>query len=263
MQAVWKIMIQIFYFVALTHFRIKSMKSLKILIVEDEIFIAETIKMYLEEKNYAVIGTAISYEEAFEIYNLQNPDLVLLDIRLYGDRSGIDFASFLKLQKNTPPYIFLTSQMDLGTLEQALETNPYGYLTKPFYKESLWTSIESAHHLFCVRNTSDEEVIITDGRKNHLIKISDIMYIEADHVYTIIYLTSGVKLTVRKTLQQILDMTLNSNLIYCHRSYIVNQKHIEQWNPDHIIMINGDQIPISRSKKNEIVARLKNSIFVT
>jgi len=247
---------QIFYFVALTHFRIKSMKSLKILIVEDEVFIAETIKMYLEEKNHQVIGAAISYEEAFQIFNLQKPDLVLLDVRLYGEKSGIDFATFLKSQKNTPPYIFLTSQMDLGTLEQALETNPYGYLTKPFYKESLWTSIESAYHLHSVRNTSDDEVIITDGRKNHLIKISDIMYIEADHVYAIIYLASGEKLTVRKTLQQILDMTANTNLVYCHRSYIANQKHINQWNHEQITMMNGDQIPISRSKRDEILEKL-------
>ena len=73
-----------------------------------------------------MIGSAISYEEAFQAYNLRRPDLVLLDIRLYGTKSGIDFAAYLKEQVNGPPFIFLSSQNDQKILEQALETNPYG-----------------------------------------------------------------------------------------------------------------------------------------
>ena len=111
------------------------MKSLKILIVEDEVFIAETIKMYLEERNHEVMGSVISYEEAFfESYNLRRPDLVLLDIRLYGMKSGIDFAAYLKEQVNGPPLSFFSSQKDQIVLEQALETNPYGYLPNHFTK---------------------------------------------------------------------------------------------------------------------------------
>ena len=237
------------------------MKALKILIVEDEVFIAETIKMYLEERNHEVIGAAISYEEAFQEYNLRRPDLVLLDIRLYGTKSGIDFAAYIKEQINGPPFVFLSSQNDQKILEQALETNPYGYLTKPFYKESLWTSIESAYQLYTSRNTNDSVVIITDGRKNHLIKISNIVCIEADHVYSMIIMTSGEKLTVRKSMQQILDLANNANLINCHRSYIINTQHVREWNQDNITMDNNQSIPISRGRKEEVLNIISQNII--
>ncbi len=237
------------------------MKPLKILIVEDEVFIAETIKMYLEERNHEVIGLAISYEEAFQAFNLRRPDLVLLDIRLYGSKSGIDFAAYLKELVNGPPFIFLTSQNDQKILEQALETNPFGYLTKPFYKESLWTCIESAYHLYSSRNTKDSAIIITDGRKNHLIKVSNIVCIEAEHIYSTIIMTSGEKLTVRKTMQQILDLANDVNFINCHRSYIINTQHIQEWNQDNITMDNNQSIPISRGRKEEVLNRL-NQILI-
>lgn len=232
------------------------MKALKVLIVEDEIFIAETIKMYLEERQHEVTGLAISYEEAFEAYNLCRPDLVLLDIRLYGPKSGIDFAAYLKEQVNGPPFIFLSSQKDQVILEQALETNPYGYLTKPFYKESLWTSIESSYNLFTSRNTQDRSMIITDGRKNHLLKIANMVYIEADHVYSTVYMTSGEKLTIRKTLQQILDNANHPDLINCHRSYIINRQHVREWNHDSITLDTDQSIPISRSRRDDVLKAL-------
>lgn len=237
------------------------MKALKILIVEDEVFIADTIKLYLEERQHEVIGSAISYEEAFQAYNLRRPDLVLLDIRLYGIKSGIDFAAYLKEQVNGAPFIYLSSQKDQTILEQALETNPYGYLTKPFYKESLWTCIESAYHLYSARNTRDTAVIITDGRKNHLVKISNIVYIEADHVYSSVFLSSGEKLTVRKSLQQILDLANQPNLINCHRSYIINTQHVREWSPDHITMNNNESIPISRGRKEEVLQALSQQLI--
>jgi DNA-binding LytR/AlgR family response regulator len=237
------------------------MKSLKILIVEDEVFIAETIKMYLEERNHEVIGSVISYEEAFESYNLRRPDLVLLDIRLYGMKSGIDFAAYLKEQVNGPPFIFLSSQKDQIVLEQALETNPYGYLTKPFYKDSLWTSIDSAYHLYATRNSNESVVIITDGRKNHLIKVANIRYIQADHIYATIIMSSGEKLTVRKTMQQILELANHPNLINCHRSYIINTQHIREWNHESITMDNHQSIPISRGRREEVLKMISQILI--
>ena len=234
------------------------MKSLKILIVEDEIFIAETINMYLTERDHEIIDIAISYEEAEQSYHLRKPDLVLLDIRLYGEKSGIDFANFLISQSEPPPYIYLTSQYDTRVLDMALQTNPYGYITKPFQKESLWTAVESAYNLFSHKNGKEESTILADGKKNHLIKFQEILYVQADHVYSIIFTTKSEKIIVRKSLQQLLDICACNYLLYCHRSYIVNLKHIRTWNHDEIILENAMVVPISKSRRDEILVRLKS-----
>lgn len=233
------------------------MKVLKVLIVEDEILIAETIKIYLEDRGHQVVNIAISYNEAVRAYHLRKPDLVLLDIRLYGPQSGIDVANFILDQKESVPFIYLTSQYDQRILDHALTTNPYGYLTKPIQKESLWTSIESAYNLYLSRNADEKIITIQDGKNNYQIKVNEILFIQADHVYSKIVNVQQKELIIRKTLQQVLELLDFDFIIYCHRSYIVNSKFITSWNQDEIILNKETSIPISRSRKNEVLEKIK------
>ena len=98
------------------------------LIVEDEIIIADTIKRYLQKQGHEVVGTAISYEEATEIYKKEQPDIALLDIRLSGSKTGIDVAHFIQEQNDATPFIFLSSQLDSRSINAAKQTYPSGYL---------------------------------------------------------------------------------------------------------------------------------------
>jgi DNA-binding LytR/AlgR family response regulator len=223
---------------------------MNILIVEDEILIAEMIKDYLIEDGHNVLGIAISFEEALKEYNLHKPDLVLLDIRLYGQKSGIDFARYLESVKETTPVIYLSSQYDRRTMSYALETNPYGYLTKPIQKETLWTTVKSAYNLFKSNSQAAEEVQLFDGKSHHLIKLSDILYLEADHVYLNVMLRTGKVITIRQTLKQILSELPQELMMQCHRSYIVNKMHIQSWNTTRIILKNNVEIPVSRNYRN-------------
>ena len=225
--------------------------------MEDEIIIAETIKYYLEERGYNVLRIAISYDEAVQAYRLRCPDLVLLDIRLYDQKSGIDFANFLMSQSEAPPYIYLTSQYDQRILDEALKTNPSGYLTKPIQKETLWTTIEAAYQLHTSTNLINGNIQLYDGKKNHQIKLSEILYIQADHVYSKIFTKNGKEIIIRKSLQLFLQDYPNPSFINCHRSYIINKLHITGWNQE-VIMINDNvHIPISRSRKAEILAQIE------
>jgi DNA-binding LytR/AlgR family response regulator len=233
------------------------MKSLNILIVEDEILIAETIKIYLEERGHHVFDIAISYEEATNAFHLRKPDLVLLDIRLYGEKSGIDFANFLTNQIETVPFIYLTSQYDQRILDHALKTNPYGYLTKPIHKISLWTSIESAYNLYFSKKSTEKIIFMQDGKNNYHIKVSDILYIKADHVYSKITTLHNQEIIVRKSLQQVYENLNIEYMIYCHRSYIINCKYITSWNQDTIALKNDIIVPISRSKRKDVLATLE------
>ncbi|MBK7233539.1 MAG: response regulator transcription factor [Saprospiraceae bacterium] len=228
------------------------MRKLNILIVEDEILIAELISEYLIETGHEVLGIALSYEEALQQINLRKPDLILVDIRLYGENSGIDLVNHLNGQQESIPIIYLSSQYDQRTLQLALNTNPYGYLTKPIRKETLWTSIEAAYQLYLSKNPINTYIDIFDGKTHHHLNIQNILYIEADHVYVNIYLTEGQALNIRKTLKQLIEILDVKIMVQCHRSYLVNRNYIKSWNSDSLKLINDQVLPISRNRRKDL-----------
>lgn len=234
------------------------MKALHILIVEDEVLIAETIRIYLMEAGHEVLAITTSFEEAMDAFLLRKPDLVILDIRLYGEKSGIDFAEYLTNQKEKTPFVFLTSQYDQRILEHALKTSPYGYLAKPIQKETLWTSVLSAYTLFNSTQAKSPPVVIFDGKNNHAIHREQILYIQAEHVYSKIFLVDRRTIITRLSLHQLLKLMMSDFLINCHRSFIINLQYITRWSPESVFINQDICIPISRSRKHEILERLKH-----
>ncbi|MBK8670778.1 MAG: response regulator transcription factor [Saprospiraceae bacterium] len=212
--------------------------------------IAELIKDYLEEAGHHVCEIGISYEQAVAFYHQYLPDLIILDIRLYGEKSGIEFAQYLNAEKITTPAVFLSSQYDQRTLSQVLDTHPYGYLTKPISKESLWTTVSTAFQLYKSKHKKND-IQLFDGKVNHMVAIDDIVMIEANHVYILVELVSNKIFTVRESLKQFLQALPEETFIQCHRSYVVNKHHIISWNTSYVALDNGKQIPISRHFKDK------------
>lgn len=232
--------------------------KLTVLIVEDEVLIAQTIQLYLQEKGHTIQAICISYTEAIEEYQRQKPDLVLLDIRLYGKESGIDFAHFLLAQKEKTPFIYLTSQYDRRIFDLALQTNPYGYITKPIQKESFWITIETSYNLYQKNNIVEEKnkISLFNGKENSIIALQDIIYLESDHVYTTVFLANQQKIIIRKTLREFLEEVKSELFIRCHRSYIINTNYIKKWDKQNITLENDVQIPVSRANKKLITNTL-------
>ena len=119
------------------------MAKTRILIVEDEALVAEDLKMALTNINYDVIGHAVSAEEAVKKAVELKPDLILMDIVLKGQKSGID-ASYDIKAKNDIPILFLTAYTDITLINKAKSTEPYAYLVKPFQERQLFAAIEMA-----------------------------------------------------------------------------------------------------------------------
>ena len=117
------------------------MANEKILIVEDEAIVAESLRDKLEELGYAVAATVPSGEEALVKANALRPDLVLMDVRLKGKMDGVETAGILKETLGLP-VIFLTAYSDSNTLQRAKITEPFGYIVKPFKEKELHTTIE-------------------------------------------------------------------------------------------------------------------------
>lgn len=233
------------------------MNPLKILIVEDEVLIAETIKIYLEERGHSITDAVISYEEAMQTIKNNKPDLALIDIRLYGQKSGIDLAEEITKQNYNLPYVFLTSQFDTRILNRAMESKPHGYLIKPIQKESLWTTMELAHHNFTL-SEEENKLKISDGSNTYFLQSDDIMYISADHIYVNIHTQSKGTIVIRMTLTDLYNKLDSNQFIQCHRSYIVNLKYVSKYDVNSFT-INDEIIPVSRGNKTEIKKILENT----
>jgi len=102
-----------------------------ILIVEDERILGLTLKMDLASHGYAVTGIASSGLDAIKSVTEQRPDVILMDIRINGDLSGIETA--FEISKTTMiPVIYLSGETDPETIESAKSNNVCrGMLSKP------------------------------------------------------------------------------------------------------------------------------------
>jgi signal transduction histidine kinase len=115
----------------------------KILIVEDESVIALSIQMRLEAANYCVTGITDSAQAALTLAIATQPDLILMDIRLQGGQSGVSAAEKIREQSDIP-IVYLTAYTDATILQEAQQTEPYGYILKPFDPANLYSTIEIA-----------------------------------------------------------------------------------------------------------------------
>jgi transcriptional regulator with GAF, ATPase, and Fis domain/AmiR/NasT family two-component response regulator len=117
---------------------------LKILIVEDQFIESNDLKIILEKAGHRVLGIAKSVEQALDLLEMEKPQIVLLDIFLKGDRTGIDLAK--TLTSENIPFIYLTANSNESTFESAKATNPYGFLVKPFREKDILAALEIASY---------------------------------------------------------------------------------------------------------------------
>jgi DNA-binding NarL/FixJ family response regulator len=125
----------------------------RILIVEDELIVAENIGAILEGEGYEVCGIAMSADEALVLFEEKNPHLVLCDIFIKGSRNGIALAAELR-KRTDVPFIFLTAYADRDTVKQASATQPAAYLIKPFAEKQLIAAVDTALLTFYQRDVA-------------------------------------------------------------------------------------------------------------
>ena len=119
------------------------MSAAKILVVEDSAAIALDLSWQLEALGYDVVGMASSGRDALRQIAEFKPEAVLMDIRISGDMDGIETASRIPADAD-PAVIYLTGSSEETTLNRARETQPYGYLLKPFSERELHATIQIA-----------------------------------------------------------------------------------------------------------------------
>lgn len=120
-----------------------TQEQIKILLVEDVGNVATVLKARLESYGYFICEIANTGRKAIDLAMHYEPDLILMDILLEGDMNGIEAAEIISSQLDVP-IIYLSCLNDQKVFDRAIETNPYGYILKPYDSAVLRFGIENA-----------------------------------------------------------------------------------------------------------------------
>jgi DNA-binding NarL/FixJ family response regulator len=114
---------------------------MRILIIEDELIIANDIKMILEKNKHTVVAMADEYHIAINLFNKFNPELIISDVYIKGSKSGLETVKkLLELRKIN--IIFITAYSTLQLIEEISELHDVTFITKPFTESQIMAAIQ-------------------------------------------------------------------------------------------------------------------------
>jgi DNA-binding LytR/AlgR family response regulator len=228
---------------------------MKILILEDEAIIAESLFQLLTLLEYEPFEPVEDPDEAIDILKNNPPDLAILDITLKNDRSGLEVAAYIQEQKLKIPFIILTAHSDAPTIAAAKKYHPAAYLLKPFMRESLFAAIEIAAPEEPEEQISDKEIFLKTGTKYEKLDLQELVYVKANGKYTELHFTFGKRL-IRMPLSTFILENSNLKFLRVHKTYAVNPEFITSFTADELLLAES-KIPIGRFFMPQVYNYLK------
>ncbi len=245
--------------------------KIRTLIVDDEIKAIEILKSKIERfcPNLQVVGTAQDPEEVNDLIEKTQPQLVFLDIAM-PRMSGFDVLK--ELPHHDFELIFVTA-FDQYAI-QAIENSAIGYLLKPVSNEKLIKAVNTAseninqqnaliknNNLLENLNQPDpklKKLVIPVQEGLELIEPQQIKHIEGDEGYSNIHLMDKPTLISSYRIGHFAQILEGSNFFLTHRSHLVNLAHVTKYlNEGYVLLSTGEEIPVSRSRKSELLDLLK------
>ena len=225
----------------------------KILIVDDEVFISEQLKLILTNLGYEVSGVAYDTESASKSLNNVIPDLVILDIKMQGVNKGFEIAEYINAEVKVP-IVFLTSFADAETVREAAQLSPDGYLLKPFNEKDIFSSIEV---ILNKKKEVDEKVIyLKDGHLNIKVRIDEMYWVKSDGHYIEVQ-TKQKRIVKRTSIESFISKYELDQFARVHRSYAVNLDLVDSISAQ-FLRISNSEIPLSRKYRKAITQRLQS-----
>ncbi len=216
----------------------------KILIVEDEVLIAEYLKDVLNGLGYQNLALAHNKRQAMIQLEEFHPELVLLDIRMKEELEGIQIAERIN-QEYKIPFIYITAQSDKEIISRALGTKPAGYITKPFKQPDVFAAIRLVEEN--AERHSEKYLSFKDGYSVVKLSADEILYAKSNDNYIDLYTTSK-KYTLRYTLDWLVEHTPSGMFHRTHRSAVVNITKITKATSKSVF-IGEVEIPVSRGNQ--------------
>ncbi|RPE14334.1 DNA-binding response regulator [Chitinophaga lutea] len=246
---------------------------MKLYILEDEKRILQHLLQVVENIPYVqLVGHSPEIAQAAEEVPRLQPDIILADIRL---KDGDSFRLFDEIGDTGFQVIFLTAYDQYAI--QALNMGAFGYLLKPIDEAALAAALDKCYHhrqqeqfdrqqLEIARQhyaaqgaTAAKRLALKRVEYMEIISIEDIMYCKSDKGYTTFFLNDKRELLVSKGLIEYESILVPSGFLRCHQSYLVNFQYVKKYYREGILqMQNGEQVPVSSRKKEEVMKYLEN-----
>ncbi len=241
-----------------------------ILIVDDELLARQRLSRMVEKMDSVDrVMDAENAQQAMLIITEEDPDLVLLDIRMPG-KDGLTLAHEISNMDDPPAIVFCTAY-DSHAID-AFGTSAVGYLLKPVKAEQLLQVLEKAQKLNKIQRAAAKEKADNTSQRQHisakthrgmeLIPIKDIRYFIADQKYVTVHHTHGEHL-LDETLKELQD-EFPARFVRIHRNALVSKQHIEALERDtqgqfYLRLANTEKRPlVSRRHVGDIKELLKN-----
>lgn len=253
------------------------MRTLRVIIVDDEIIMCEALKREVEKYSFIeVVGLYHDGDDALQAIEQLKPNIVFLDIRMPG-LNGLEVAAKIDKQENPPVVVFVSAYDDYAL--KGYGVNALDYILKPFDSSDIERIMHKIHRLrlletseittkdthsksqsefrpqkYCAYHDDIMEIISSDAIK--------LFFVENGHVFVLT--AEDKQYSMKQTLQEIEQQVDTRQFFRCHRNYIVNVDYIKQISPwfnrGYLLTLKdkeGTEVPVSRNN----VKKLKQYIY--
>jgi len=236
------------------------MSKIRVLVIEDSALIAEDIAYKLGKHNFDVVEIFDRGEDAIAFLKKNQPDLVLLDIKLAGALDGIS-TGYIIQRDYSLPIIYLSDLADAETLNRAKQTRPANYLTKPFNEADLVRAIDFAFSNFSFQRQASgsgtgevDHIFVKSDQAFVRISLSDIVYLHADRSYCNI-VTENKTYVQAVSMNHVFDQIQSQDFVRIHRSHVVNVRKVTAID-GNIVRLGRFALEMSKGMRDELMNRL-------
>ena len=250
----------------------KTTYFMNVVIVDDEPLARKTIETIISDHfpDVNIAGQAGSVEDAVAVIKNTNPDLVFLDVDLT-DGYGFDILSILK------PFdfkvIFITAHQEYAI--KAIKFSALDFILKPISEYELVDAVKKAYaetnkndknikwdaFFNNINNNENKKIVLKTSDSIHLIKVSDIIRVEADNNYSTFFLKDNDKIVVSKGLIEYEKLLNDYGFFRVHQSHLINLSYISRFDKKdggYVVLSDKSQVPVSQRKRQKILSFFEN-----
>ncbi|MEM7161211.1 MAG: LytTR family DNA-binding domain-containing protein [Bacteroidota bacterium] len=244
---------------------------MKAIIVEDEVLVQKTLISLLNKycHDVEVLGCSDNIDDALEMVQNLNPDLLFLDIQL---QNATSFDLLRRLENFSFQCIFITAFAQYAI--KAIKFNALDYLLKPVDVDELIGAVNKAKafksknmHNASLENfvkneklsQKEKRITLTTQESLEFIKVSNIIRCEAQGSYTLFITSEKGNILVSKHIKTFEEILGQEDFIRPHQSHLVNREHVERYvkkDGGYILMSDGSNVSVSKHKKSIFLAWL-------
>ena len=231
---------------------------MRVAIVEDDYSQAQLLSEYLEqfskENGFSIYCQIFSDGSEFPAASLGKWDLILLDIEM-PKLDGLSTARHIREQNEDVLIIFITQMAQYAI--NGYEVGALDYILKPVTYPVFSVKFRRAQQI--IQKRQPKSIAVTSGGVTMQLSLDQLHYIEINnHTLTYHTVNGSYSATGSKTIRALENELFQYGLFRCNQCYLVNLKHVTQIEKDTILLRDGTQLTISRSRRKEFLQALSS-----